>query len=131
MPSRVACDSGHYGGRCREAAIEISKHGSLSPCNRCGKPRHYVVNQYYPRIEETHEYVVEKVVRIYSPEDAEEGYDPMVFSMRHRKLGHIAVWPFYWVKDKKGRWRVGQFPPILDLEEYKRAIKELEESKSK
>ena len=126
MPSLVTCEAGHYGGRCREAAIEISQNGALSPCKRCGKPRYYVVSQHYPRMDETHNYVVERVSRIYKPEVAEdEGYDPMVFSMRHRTLGHLVIWPFYWIKDKKEKWRVGQFPPILKLEEYKKAIQKL------
>jgi hypothetical protein len=129
VPSRVVCESGHYGGRRRDAAIELSQNGSLLTCSRCGKPRHYFVSQFYPRYEETHEYELEKVVRIYSPEDAEaEGYDPMIFLLRHQKSGDKVLWPFYWVKDKRGKWGGGQFPPMLHVEEFKMAIKKLEGS---
>jgi hypothetical protein len=130
MPSWVACDEGHHGGRRREAAIEISQHGSLSPCSQCGKPRFYFVQQRYANTGETHEYVVEKVVRLRQPADVEEeGYDPMIFLMRHRQLGHTCVWPFYWGRDITRKWRVGQFPPLLTLEELKRSVQMLEELK--
>jgi hypothetical protein len=127
MPSRVTCEKQHFGGRCRDAAIEISQNGFLTPCKICGAPRHYFIRQHYPGIGETHEYELEKVVRVFSSEVAEKGYDPMIFLMRHKQFGTFAVWPFYWVKTNKGNWVVGQYPPILDLDEYKNSIQKLYE----
>ncbi len=123
MPSWVACDNGHQGWYCRNTAIELSKNGKLEPCVNCGASRRYIVSQTYANIDETHEYELEKVARLYSDEDAEEGgYDPMIFLLRQRKTGEKAVWPFYWGKDRKGHWRVGQFPPLFSVGEMEKLL---------
>jgi hypothetical protein len=44
-------------------------------------------------------------------------------------LEATAVWPFYWGRNKKGRWHVGQFPPMLTLAEWKKMFAELEAAK--
>lgn len=129
MPSVVMCDRGHRGGLCRDAAIELSRGGSLAACSRtgCDAPRRYIVRQFYANLGEWHEWEVERVARLSNDKDAsEEGYDPMIFLLRHRKTGEKVVWPFYWGLDRSGRWRVGQFPPILSLEHLKRLIQALE-----
>jgi len=122
MSSRVICDNGHLGGYCRDAAIQLARRGALEPCHRsnCNVPRRYIVRQTYANSGETHEYELEKVVRLYSDNEADsEGYDPMLFLLRHRKKGHKVLWLFYWGKDRSGRWRVGQFPPLLSVKSLK------------
>ncbi len=126
----IMCDSGHKTRGYREAAIEISQHGSLSPCKRCGKPRHYFLKHKYSHINETHDYELDWVLRLYSLEEAELGYDPMFFVLRHRPSNEMAVWPFFWARDKRGKWRVGQFPPILPLVTFKEAVKMIDEYKA-
>jgi hypothetical protein len=84
------------------------------------------VSHTYANSEETHEYELEKVARLYSDEEAEENqYDPMVFLLREKETGEKAIWPFFWAKDRNGHWRVGQFSPlfsVLDLEELLRSL---------
>ena len=129
MSSWVVCDRGHRGGRCRDAAIEFSKRGSLEVCRRtdCDAPRRYLVSHSYANVDQAHEYELEKVARLYSDNDADgEGYDPMIFLLRHRQTGERMVWPFYWGKDRSGRWRVGQFPPLLSIGDIKKLIQSLE-----
>ena len=129
MPSRVVCDKGHGGGRCREAAIEMAKLGRLQECERCGQPRRYFVRQTYANYETTVEHEVERVARLFSDSEAEDSrYDPMLFLMRNRDTNEQSVWPFYWGIDRNGRWRVGQFPPLLSVEELKKMIQSLEVS---
>jgi hypothetical protein len=126
MPSWVACDNGHWGGYCRHAAIELSKNGNLQPCENCGAQRHYFVSQTYANIDETHEYELVRVARLYSDEDSEKsGYDPMIFLLLHKETGEKAIWPFYWGKDRKGRWRVGQFPPLFSVGEMEKLLQSL------
>jgi hypothetical protein len=85
------------------------------------------VTQYYANIDEEHEHEVVEVIRLRTGEDAEEeGYDPMIFLLRHREKGTHSVWPFYWGRDRKGRWRVGQFPPILEVNELKEALNKIQ-----
>jgi hypothetical protein len=129
MPSYVQCDKGHSGGRCREAAIEISENGSLGACAKanCKSAVRYIVSHHYANQDEEYEYEVVNVVRLRTPEEVgEEGYDPMIFLLREHKTGKEMIWPFYWGIDKKKHWRVGQFPPIIALSELKKAITALE-----
>ncbi len=107
----------------------MTKEGTLGLCSRpgCGAPVRYLSRHYYANIGEHHEYELEKVVRLYSDEEAdEEGYDPMLFRLRHRETERRVVWTFYWGKDKKKKWRVGQFPPLLSMDDLKRLLQELE-----
>jgi hypothetical protein len=131
MPSQIICESGHKSRRYREVAIEINEHGSLSPCKRCGRTRHYYINQFYPHLNETHKYELDRVIRVYPPEEAKRGFDPMFFLLYHRLSGESAVWSFYWIRDRHGKWKAGQFPPILALATFKEAVKTLEVYKTK
>lgn len=129
MPSRVICDSGHAGGLCRPAATRLSEQGSLGSCRQpsCNAPVRYLVTQHYANLDEEHEHEVVKVIRLRTPSDVEEeGYDPMIFLLQHRETGKRVVWPFYWGRDKKGKWRVGQFPPLLGLDEMREALMKID-----
>jgi len=131
MSSRVACDQGHWGGLCRDAAIEFSKQGNLGPCRQvtCQSPRRYIVSHYFANIAESHEHELEAVARLYTDQEAnDEGYDPMLFLLRNRRSGQKLVWPFYWGKDRNGRWHVGQFPPLVALDDLKKMIAILEDA---
>jgi hypothetical protein len=128
MPSKVTCDNGHKGGRCRQAAIGISANNALGNCS-CGAQKRYLVTQFYPFYSATHEYEVVQVRRINNNEVAEaEGYDPMVFLLRDRENGSLVVWPFYWIKNRHGRWHVGQFPPLLPIEPLRQLLADIESS---
>jgi hypothetical protein len=128
MSSRVGCDKGHAGGLCREAAIRIAEQGTLGTCSLpgCGAVLRYIVKQHYANLDESHEYEVARVVRLRNRADAdEEGYDPMIFLLRHRTSGKEVVWPFYWGRDKKNKWRVGQFPPLIGMAELQLALERM------
>jgi len=75
----------------------------------------------------TAEYEVLKVYARFSAVEAEkEGWDPMVFLMKDRNSGKRIVWPYYWTKDRNGKWANGQFPPLLSIGELKKVIKSFE-----
>jgi hypothetical protein len=72
----------------------------------------------------TIEYEVIGVYAVLAPAQAErEGHDPMVFLMENRENGERVVWPYYWTKNRYGRWANGQFPAILTIGDLKNAIK--------
>jgi hypothetical protein len=107
------------------AAIELSERGSLAPCSVCGAARRYILSQYFPYLDVRCEFELEKVVRLRPDSAEEEGYDPMLFLVRRHDTNDRLVWPFYWVKNRKGKWQVGQFPPLLTLEEARKGLDEL------
>jgi hypothetical protein len=129
MASAIVCDNGHRDcSGCRKAAREISQSGALKPCHRCGSKRRYIVTHKYPYDRVTVEYEVLKVSALRSPLQAEEeGWDPMVFLMKNRKSSEKTIWPYYWTKDRNGKWANGQFPPLLSIEELKKVIKDFEQ----
>jgi hypothetical protein len=49
MPTKVICEKANYGGRCRDAAIEICQNGSLTPFKYFFSKRHYIISQFYSR----------------------------------------------------------------------------------
>jgi len=122
MPSVVTCDQGHR-SLCREAAIELSERGCLSPCvvSGCGSPRRYLVRHFYSNVAEPGEWEVEHVARLPAVEAEQCGYDPMLFLLRHIPTGHRAIWPFFWGLDSRGKWRV-QFSPILQVDDWNRLV---------
>ena len=130
MGTRIVCDGGHrhYGTK-REAAREISQHGKLERCSRCGKNKRYIVSHYYPYDNVTAEYEVQRVYARFSATEADrEGWDPMIFLMKDRNSGEKVVWPYYWTKDRNGKWANGQFPPLLSIGELKRVIQKFEKT---
>jgi hypothetical protein len=129
MGSEVKCDDGHaYPGPRRKAAREIFERGALKPCSHCGKNMHYFVSHTYPYHRVTVRYEVLRVLAMFPIDRAEsEGYDPMMFIMKNLANGKKTVWLYYWTKNRHGKWANGQFPPLLSIEDFKRAIKELDE----
>ena len=122
MPSVVVCDQGHGGFSCREAAILLAKSGSLGSCQRkgCGARRRYLLTQEYPG-KGSAKFELERVVRLYTDEEAAgEGYDPMLFLLRRQVADECRIWLFYWTLNRHGAWHVGQFPPLLSLDEFRR-----------
>jgi len=86
MPSVVACDKGHRCPSCREAAILLSKSGSLGSCQRegCGAVRRYLLTQEYPG-KGSVKFELERVIRLYTDEDAaNDGYDSMLYLLRRQ-----------------------------------------------
>jgi hypothetical protein len=127
MPSSVECENGHWASNCRVAAILIAEGRSLPVCSRadCGARTRYVIRQEYPD-KGGAEYELVAVARLYDEGKAEsEAYDPMLFALRDRATQRRYVWPFYWTKNRHGRWHVGQFPPILMAEEFQRLLTQL------
>jgi len=130
MGSEVKCDGGHaYPRPRRKAAREICERGALMPCSRCGKDMRYLVSHTYPYHRVTVKYEVLRVLALFPADRAEsEGYDPMMFIMKNPSSGKKTVWPYYWTKNRRGKWANGQFPPLLSVEGFKRAIEEFEET---
>ena len=93
----------------------------------CGAAIRYLVKQHYANINQVHEYEVTKVIRLRTDEQVEEeGYDPMVFILCHRESTEFRIWPFYWGLDRKQQWRVGQFPPLLFVDELKEVLRQVQ-----
>lgn len=124
MATRVECDNGHpQPGTCRKAARELAERGSLGRCSRCGQSKHYIVSHYYPYDKLNVEYEVINVYAVLPSEQAErEGWEPMVFLMKNRQSGDRIVWSYYWTKDRHGRWRNGQFPPLLTIKDLRSVV---------
>ena len=125
MASKVICDQKHDGGLCRLAAIEISERGSLGKCDRrdCGAQRRYIIDQTYANTSSPEIYELVKVARLFDNDTADkDGYDPMIFLIKEIKSGDPIIWPFWWGKDQKGRWRVGQFPPQFSPNDFKKLV---------
>ena len=132
MPSEVRCERGHRGGKCRDAAIEMSKLGNLGPCasghggHECNEKRRYRVSQRYTGSEAEEKYEVVKVARLLDDEHAEaKGDDTMLFLLRKESTGEEFIWPFWWGKDGRGHWRVGQFPPLFGVGELSSLLEKL------
>lgn len=128
MSSEVKCDNGHaYPGSCRKAAREICERGALIPCSRCGKNVHYLVSHTYPYHKVTVKYEVLRVLTLFPTDRVEsEGYDPMMFIMKNLSNGKKRIWLYYWTKNRRGKWANGQFPPLLSIDDFKRAVEGLE-----
>jgi hypothetical protein len=47
-----------------------------------------------------------------------EGYDPFVLVLKNLDSGEEKVWPFFWGRDQRQRWRVGQWAPMLEAHEW-------------
>jgi hypothetical protein len=123
MATRIECDKGHRDWRgCRINAREISQHGMQS-CSHCGEKKHYIVSHYYPYDKIQVEWEVISVYALFSATRAErEGWDPMIFLMKNRNSNERMVWPYYWTKNRHGKWANGQFPPLLKLGQLRRAL---------
>jgi len=44
----------------------------------------------------------------------------MLFVLRRQDADERLIWLFYWTLNRHGGWHVGQFPPLLSLDEFKR-----------
>jgi hypothetical protein len=47
-----------------------------------------------------------------------EGYDPFLLVLKDLDSGKETVWPFFWRKDQRNKWRVGQWAPMLKAHEW-------------
>ena len=125
MPSWVGCENGHWGGRCREAAIKIAKNGALGKCSvqGCDSDVHYVVTLTFSNSGETHRYELIKVFRTSTDSQVEENeYDPMIFLLSHLESKELTIWSWYWTVSRKRTWHVGQFPPLLTVDNFRDAF---------
>ena len=129
MVSQMKCENGHrYYRTCREAARQISEHGNLGHCTRCGEQIRYIISLSYPYSGETVEFDVLGVHTILSSSEAEEqGWDPMILLMKQRDaVNEMPIWPYYWTKNRVGNWANGQFPPLLSVQDLKSVMEKLE-----
>lgn len=127
MATRIERDKGHRDYRgCRINAREISQH-KMQSGSRCGAKKHYVVSHYYPSDKTEVEWEVISVYAPFSATGAEhEGWDPMIFLMKNRNSNEKVVWPYYWTKNRYGKWANGQFSPLLKLGQLKQALNKFE-----
>jgi hypothetical protein len=87
----------------------------------------YLVSHHYPYHRATVSYEVLKVLALFPADKAEsEGYDPMILLLRNLATGRKMVWPYYWTKNRLGKWANGQYPPLLSVEDLRRATEEIE-----
>ncbi len=127
MPSWATCANGHLFRTCRGAAAAIARDGSAARCleNGCTATIAYHVKHHYPN-KGSSKFTVTHVVRVNDDVQAErEGYDPMLLVLKDDKTGESVLWTFYWTKNRKNKWHVGQFPPLFDLSGFQRLLEGL------
>ncbi len=126
MATWIECDNGHKDWKTskRVAPREIGEHGHLGLCPRCGAKKHYIVSHYYPYDAVTLRYeVVASRLRFSADEAESQGWDPMILLMKDSN-GDKVVWPYYWTKDRNGKWANGQYPPLLTIDELRAALQQ-------
>ncbi len=129
MPSWATCAKGHLFRTCREAAAAIAARGDSAQCleDNCSAPITYHVEHHYPG-KGSSKFTATHVVRLNDDAEAErEGYDPMLLVLKDEKAGESVLWTFYWTKNRKNKWHVGQFPPLFDLPGFRRLLQGLRE----
>jgi len=128
MPSWLECANGHgyHLIRCRDAAILLARGASTPGCSKpgCTAPIRYCVSQTYPSTGgKGSKYQVIAVERLWQDADAERNrYDPMLLLLRDLSNGEQCAWPFYWTKNRHGKWHVGQYPPLLSVREFQNLL---------
>lgn len=125
----VKCGKRYSRLNIHEAAKILSVGGSLPCCPDCRGPLTIRIRQQYP-IErpsgKSHEYVVDRVTRVYSDVEAEQQappFDPMMFFIHEVGTDRQFLWPIYWTKDERGRWAWGQYSPMMTPDELQRLMR--------
>ena len=129
MPQLVHCENRHRIKETHRATSRrFSENSYLGKCH-CGKNIQYAVSQFDPFTGKTRIYDVLKVKAFLPPELAEKrGWDPVIFLLRNRETGTTVLWPYYWKKDRNGKWANGQYPPLLNINDLEEVIREFKEA---
>jgi hypothetical protein len=83
-----------------------------------------LVEQQFVGWSSTARFYLKRAVRLETAQ--EEGYDPFLFLLENADdPNDVKVWPFYWIKNKHGKWHVGQFPPLLSRDQLNSLLSQL------
>jgi DUF2934 family protein len=132
MPSRICCSDNHLtkGISIHEAAIALSEGRALGVCKRCGKELRYQIDHTYANDPSRKEYsfVVTRAARLGTRLADGENFDPFLLVLREIETGKEQILPTFWAYGKSNTERGGQFPPLLNLEEWKTLFRKLDSS---
>jgi hypothetical protein len=130
MASRISCPNGHLtkGISIWDAAVALSSERAIGACKKCGKELQYRIDHVYandPSAKE-HAFVVTRAVRLGTRLADDENYDPFLLVLREVETGEEQILPTFWAEGRNNARRGGQFPPLLNLEEWKRLFRRLD-----
>ncbi len=126
MASYIECNQKHgYSSpqRCLSFVREWIKTNKKPVCKKCGSEFNYYMEFRYP-VGGRSEFEVIQVIPI-EKNIEEERYYPVLFILKDKNTGVEALWPFYWTKNRKGNWALGQYPPLLTKEGIEEALKKV------
>lgn len=118
--SQIECDNGHRSsGTMRDAAIHVSRYHDIGRCRRCDALLRYVFEHKSSNdpTQPVYRYELVRASRLSTKVDS-EGYDPFLLVLKDLDSGKETVWPFFWRKDGRNKWRVGQWAPMLKADEW-------------
>jgi DUF2934 family protein len=129
MPSRICCPDNHSttGISIHEAAIAVSEGRAIGACKKCGQGLQFRIDHVYandPR-KKRYAFAVTRAVRLGTRLAYGENYDPFLLVLREIKTGEEQILPTFWAHGRHNTQRGGQFPPLLNLVEWKRLFSQL------
>jgi DUF2934 family protein len=130
MPSRIRCPNNHptKGISIHDAAVALSEGRTLGVCKTCGKELQLRIDQVHANARSRKTYVVVRAVRLETKRAGGETYDPFLLVLRDIKTDNQQILPTFWTYGKSNTPRGGQFPPLLNLEEWKTLFRRLDAS---
>jgi hypothetical protein len=132
MPSHISCPNGHSTKAIsiHQAALAVSERRDLGTCRKCGKEFEYRIDHTYANDPSGKEYsfVVTQAVRLGTRLADGENYGPFLLVLREIETGKKQILPTFWAHGKSNTERGGQFPPLLNLDEWKTLFRKLDSS---
>jgi Protein of unknown function (DUF2934) len=130
MASRICCANDHATKAVStwNAAVAVSSGKPIGVCKKCGKELQYRIEHVYAHGSDRKEnrFVVTRAVRMGPMMEGGESFDPFLLVLRDLENGAEQILPTYWTYGRETAQRGGQFPPLLNLEEWKTLFRTLD-----
>jgi len=132
MASRIVCPENHATKAVStwDAAVALSERRPIGTCKKCEKELQYRIDQVHvndPSARQ-HGFTVVRAVRLGArlANGQNEDYDAFLLVLREIETGKERILPAFWLNGQSSALRGGQFPPLLNLEQWKMLFRQLD-----
>jgi len=130
MASKICCANNHTSKALSmwDAAVAVSQGRSIGACKKCGKELQYRIEHAYANDSARKEnwFVVTAAIRLGPKMAGGESFDPFLLVLRDLENGAEKILPTYWTYGRDTAQRGGQFPPLLNLEDWKKLFRQMD-----
>jgi Protein of unknown function (DUF2934) len=130
MASKICCANNHATKAVSmwDAAVAISQGRSIGTCKKCAQELQYRIEHAFAGDAggKGSGFVVTGAIRLGPKSAGGESFDPFLLVLRDLRNGMEQILPTYWTYGRDTAQRGGQFPPLLNLQEWKKLFRALD-----